>query len=318
MLKDKKGMTLVETIVTVAVFSIAALMLATGFSTVIRYMGEASAIKNTGNEVYAMIESEANESVTSESVAIKITLDNGTEIKDTISKKVAEKGIDEDSGSYKIRFVKLSKKESYVDTTKTFYEQVKSAMEYCLANPKTWKDKYNESLNQLKEIDSEKFSSYSLVTSDYLNNDQFIKYFRITGVGNEIFPVLNEKIIEKCNEIFDKTKGLLSNVQTTNVRIGNKKMYMKCIYVPDTSHPMVFLVADEYPYAEKVNQWRTRLVYYPEEECWYYKIHTSTNVDYNTDTNHFYAVSSFTTYSQWQNLLVDFKDATKWRKIELD
>ncbi|MDD3049148.1 MAG: type II secretion system protein [Bacilli bacterium] len=318
MLRNKQGMTLVEMIVTVAVFSIVALMLATGFATVIRYMGEASAIKNTGNEIYTMIESEDSESITNKSVKIKITLENGKEIDDKISKNVVEKSIDEDDDSYKIRFTKLSKKEGYVDTAKIFYEKVKEAMEYCLANPKTWINNFNDVLKELQEQNAEMFGAYTPFTSDYLGNDQFIKYFRIMGIGNDTYPILDEKIVEKCNEIFDETKGLLSNSKINDVRMGEKPIYMKAIYVPDKSHPMVVIVADEYPYTEKLSGWRSRLVYKPDEECWYYKIHSATNVDKDDTRNYFYLFSSFSTYEQWQNFLMDLKDTSKWRKIDIN
>lgn len=321
MLKNTKGMTLVEMIVTIAVFSIAALVLAAGFSTVIRYMGEASAIKNTSNEVYSIIESEDSKDVTYEEVYFKIQLDDGNNVDNKIKRVVAEKGISDDKDAYKVKFSKFTKEENYVDVALTFYKEVKKSMEYILKNKAEGIKNYNEILLKLQKQNVETVNDFKSFTNwSSLSNDIFIQYFFVTNRLGESYPILDQKIIDECNKIFDETKGLLLNDKINGVRIGNKKMYMKTIYVPDNqNNPMVFLVADEYPYTPKVNQWRTRLIYNHEEECWYYKIHTATNDDKYSDTSYFLNVTSFKTTQDWKNLVnLDLKDKTKWRKIEIN
>lgn len=321
MLKNRKGMTLVEMIVTIAVFSIAALVLAAGFSTVIRYMGEASAIKNTSNEVYSIIESDNSKDVTHEEVYFKIQLSDGNNVDNKINRVVAEKGISEDKDSYQVRYSKFSKDTGYVDTASTFYKEVKETMEYLLKNKTEGIKKYNETLDDLKEQKVDSVSSFKSFTDwPSLTNDILINYFFVSNQLGKNYPILDQKIIDECNKIFDETKGLLNNDKINNVRIGNKKMYMKFIFVPDQqNNPMVFLVADEYPYTPKVNQWRTRLVYNHEEEYWYYKIHTATASDRYSDTSYFLNVASLDTSQEWNNLVnLDLKDKTKWRKIEIN
>lgn len=321
MLKNSKGMTLVEMIVTIAVFSIAALVLAAGFSTVIRYMGEASAIKNTSNEVYSIIESENSKDVNYEEVYFKIQLSDGNNVDNKVNRVVAEKGISNDKDAYKIKFSKFIIEKNYVDVALVFHKEVQKTMEYLLKYKSESIRKYNETLAKLKEQNVDSVSSFTSFTDwPSLTNDIFINYFFVANQLGESYPKLNQEIVDECNNVFDETKGLLNKDKTQSVRIGNKRMYMKFIYVPDNQNrSMVFLVADEYPYTPKVNQWRTRLVYNHEEECWYYKIHTATKEDQYSDTNYYLNVASLDTYKEWYDLVnLEFKDKSKWRKIELN
>lgn len=319
MLKNTKGMTLVEMIVTIAVFSIAALVLAAGFSTVIRYMGEANAIKNTSDEVYAMIESDDNKNLTYEEIYFKIYLDDG-DVDNKISRVVAEKGISNNKDAYKVKYMKFSKNVGYVDSALTFYEQVKKSMNYILLNKNEGIKTYNKILSELKEQGIATVENFGQLSNWVtMRNDDFIEYFFVAELFGEHYPLLDQKIVDKCNDLFEETKGLLNDSKSASVKIGERKMYMKFIYIPDSSKPMIFLVADEYPYTPKVNQWKTRLIYNHEDESWYYKIHTATLEDRYSDLDYYYNVAQFNTVERWNNLVsFDFKDTTKWRKIEIE
>lgn len=320
MLKNTKGMTLVEMIVTIAVFSIAALVLAAGFSTVIRYMGEATAIKNTSNEVYESIQSDTSTDVTYQEVYFKIQLSDGNNVDNKINRAVAEKGISDDKDAFKVKYSKFLIEENYVDVALVFHKEIQKTMEYLFKYESEAISNYNETLAQLKEKRVETVDGFTNFTNwPNLSNDIFINYFFVANQLGESYPKLNQEIIDECNKIFDETKGLLNDDKTKSVRIGNKRMYMKFIYVPDNNNnSMVFLVADEFPYTPKVNQWRTRLVYNHEEECWYYKIHTATKDDSYSDAKYYLNVASLDTYKEWNELVnLEFKDKSKWRKIEL-
>lgn len=238
MLKNTKGMTLVEMIVTIAVFSIAALVLVAGFSTVIRYMGEASAIKNTSNEVYSIIESENSKDVTYEEVYFKIQLEDGNDIDNKINRVVAEKGISDDKDAYKVKYSKFTKDTGYVDTAKTFYELVKKSLAEWKSNI-NWKDEYNKTLEKLKNEKIGFNSTVEVASGNSKGNTQFVNYFYITELNDvndpvlpsgAYYPELDQEIIDKCNEIFDEMNGNVnkSGKVYTTARIGNKKMYMKC------------------------------------------------------------------------------------------
>lgn len=309
MLKNKKGMTLVETIVTIAVFSIAAMILATGFATVIRYISEANDIKNTGNEVFAQIESKEN-ALEKKSTNIRITMEDGSKIEDKISKMTARKRIADKADAYEIRFTKLSKDQIDEDTSLTFYEIVAKAVEHCL-DESSWYKEYNAKLEALKDEGVKGLEIYKPLTVGFLSNDNFINYVFITELDGSVYPVLDEKIVTECNRLFDETSGKPSQTIINEIRIGTRKMYMKCIYMPDRMK--AFLVADEYPSTPKVSTWKTRLIYNPDDQHWYYKVHYATD---NTTAPYYFNVANFKTEAQWENLLLSFKDPTQWRKIE--
>lgn len=322
MLKNKKGMTLVEMVVTIAVFSIASLILITGFSTVIKYMGEASAIKNTSNEVYTLIESEESEAITSENVNIKITLENDV-IDDRISLKTAEKSIHNDADSYKVKLSKLNKKIVFIDPAKTFYEEVKATLEDCLdIDNIKWYSNYNGKLYILWGQGVSK-EDYPELTNKYMSNDIFRRYFYVMNLDFTAYPKVDQEIINKCNEIFDEmhendplsVKNNVYKAKLENLDIAQTKnvFYMKPIYMQDKK--FAFLTAEcqsTTPLTWDI--WRTRLIYNPDDEHWYYKVFTYENLA----SESYFSLSGFNTNEQWEKLKADFKDATKWRKIVIE
>lgn len=328
-------MTLVEMIVTVLVFSIAALILATGFSTVIRYMGEAALIKNTGNEVYSIIESEKDKSITNKKVNIKITIEdeskNKSIIEDDINMNIAEKKISEEANAYKIRFTKLSKDEVYVDTTLTFYEEVKAIMNG-MSKPGldllNGKGGYNELYEKLVAENANCIEYVKTINSmTGFGNTSFVYYYMVVGREGKAYPTLNDKIVEKCNEIFEETKGALSEEKSKSIKFGNNAVYMKPLYIPnmlnyenELGKGFVLLVADTQPYNPQVEgQWKTRLIYVPGEDSWYYKIYTKPvgEPDYLT-SKYFRDVTFLKDQNSWDEFLKELQLSNEWRKIEID
>lgn len=306
-------MTLVEMIVTIAVFSIAALVLATGFSTVIRYMGEASAIKNTSNEVYANIESEDSKDVTYEEVYFKIELDEGN-VDNKINRIIAEKGISDNKDAYKVKYYKFSKEVGYIDTALTFYEQVVKEMEYCLANTanKEWVKTYVSAYEQYKNKLSypENYSPYSKDTTkpantlswnEILTNDRFRLYIHLVLLKTESFPIIDDEIINQCNIIYKQMHG-----NSTTYALENKPYYMKPYYFQ--SDKKVALIAEtKYNPYDKDN-WRVKLIYL--EGNWYYKVF----IEGAKEEDSYYNVASGKDADEYNKLVNSIKTGA-WKKV---
>lgn len=322
MLKNTKGMTLVEMIVTIAVFSIAALVLAAGFSTVIRYMGEASAIKNTSNEVYSIIESENSKDVTYEEVYFKIQLSDGNNVDNKINRVVAEKGISDDKDAYKVKYSKFTKEVGYVDTAKTFYEQVVKEMEYCLTN-QDWINKYVKTYDEYKSILSDKFKYTPYVVEEdaetgkkietdvvnwtnwrYLPNDRFRLYIHLVLLKNESFPIIDDEIINQCNTIYKQM-----HPNSKNWTLEDKPYYMKPYYFQ--SDKKVALIAEtKYNPYDKDN-WRVKLIYL--EGNWYYKVF----IEGAKEEDSYYNIAGGNNEKAYEQLLNTVKTGA-WKKVVVE
>lgn len=102
---NKKGMTLVEMVVTIAILAIAGTILVAGFASVISHMGNAELVKNTSDEVFADIESNNTSGATSREVEIRFQFASGNAFEDTIQMTSIKKPID-DVDSYQVELKK--------------------------------------------------------------------------------------------------------------------------------------------------------------------------------------------------------------------
>lgn len=317
MLKNTKGMTLVEMIVTIAVFSIAALVLAAGFSTVIRYMGEASAIKNTSNEVYSIIESENSKDVTYEEVDFKIYLNDGNNVDNKINRVIAEKGISDDKDAYKVKYSKFSKNIGYVDAARTFYEQVVKEMEYCLANSanKEWVNTYVSAYEQYKSKLSypDNYSPYSkdkdkpantLSWNEILTNDRFRLYIHLVLLKTESFPIIDDEIINQCNIIYKQMHG-----NSTKWALEDKTYYMKPYYF-QTDKKVALIAETKYNPYDKDN-WRVKLIYL--EGDWYYKVF----IEGGKEEDSYYNIASGKDADEYIKLVNNIKTGA-WKKVVVE
>lgn len=316
MLKNTKGMTLVEMIVTIAVFSIAALVLAAGFSTVIRYMGEASAIKNTSNEIYSIIESENSKDVTYEEVDFKIYLNDGNNVDNKINRVIAEKGISDDKDAYKVKYSKFTKEVGYIDTAKTFYEQVVKEMEYCLANSanKEWVNTYVSAYEQYKSklSYSDNYSPYSkdkdkpantIVWNEILTNTKFRLYIHLVLLKTESFPIIDDEIINQCNIIYKQM-----HPNSTTGALEDKPYYMKPYYFQNDKKVALIAETKYNPYEQ--DSWQVKLIYL--EGNWYYKIFIEEDTK-----NSYYNIAGGQNKGAYDLLLNNVKTGA-WKKVVVE
>lgn len=173
---NKKGFTLIESIVTVAIIAIVLSAMAMGFSYIIHYMGESSLIKSTSNNIFATIQSD-DENIESKPATMRFNDQLVSVI--GVNKVVTENYNDKDELSL-----------SMFDSGKVQdnLEYTKSANFFILINPS---DKGNEEKAQKYEVNDEKaFPNYNCVVDDtYSSTDPEYIASRIKlsdGIHNQI------------------------------------------------------------------------------------------------------------------------------------
>ncbi len=307
-------MTLVEMIVTIAVFAIAGLILVAGFSTVIKHMGNATLVKNTSNDVMAVIESEQSEGKTTKEVNVKVTFENGYSFDDKVMMSTVKQNID-DGSSYQVSLKKFNKDNTYIDTTKVFYEQVKACMEeWIVMTPNQRQTIFNEAKAKL-EAEGITINASKI---DWVSNDNLRWFFTVVKWGGMGYPEIDREIIEECNQLYlQRNPSFLTN----EAYFRDRKVYMKPYYLVKKQYVVLYGVIDT-PAADSnaQNGWRTRLIYNPEDNHWYYKVFRATSNSDSEDS--FFGMSNFTQSGVddrvlWEQLLIDFKDTTKWQRIDI-
>ena len=307
-------MTLVEMVVTIAIFAIAGMILVAGFSTVIRHMGNASLVKTTSNEVFAIIESDKTSEETTKEVQVNIRFDTGYELEDKVQLTSAKRAIDGE-GSYQVQLKKFSKDGLYIDSTKIFYEKLVECMIDWIPLTKEERQKqYTEAREELIK------QGITIDAADvgWISNDNFRWFFTVIKWGGMDYPEIDREIIERCNEIYlEKNATYLKN----DAYYGDKKVYMKPYYLSNKKQVIMYGVfGSGSPSSAQMNGWRTRLIYNPEDNYWYYKVFKATSESDTEDS--YFAMTKFTQGTNddrvvWEQLLIDFKDPNKWRKIDM-
>lgn len=309
MLKNKKGFTLVESIVTIAIFAIAGLILVTGFSTVIRYIGEGTRIKNITDSTLETLEKKEVSDTTS-TVNAKITIKGGESIEGKVIWNEISENL-EDDDSFKIKLHKFQRGDFFVDPTLSFYERVvKSKDEFRNGTKEEREKKYNDAVEELKKQGININYSFS---GNLANNDSFRWFFYAVEQDGEFYPEIDRKFIEKANQIYDSINPGFPN---SKMRYGDRVVYMKPYYMPTINK--VILIGDTSGGTPSTwDQWRTSLIYNPDDHNWYYKVFVATNNSDPVESYFTVTVLTNATESQWAQLQADFKDASKWRKLEV-
>lgn len=312
---NKKGMTLVEMVVTIAILAIAGTILVAGFASVISHMGNATLVKNTSNEVFSSIESNAMGDATQQEGTIRFHFASGDVWEDQIYLTSIKKPID-GMDSYQVELKKYSTDNADGNTTKTFYEMVKAS--YHRWSNISAHERQTQYTSKREELLAEGFQ----ITNEdvrWITNDAFRWIFTVFDLEGSGFPEIDREVIAKCNAIYEKNNPLFLN---NKIYYGDKKVYMKPYLLVKKGYPILYAVP-ELSGSEVVEQngWRTSLIYNPEDQHWYYKVfHATSNQD---DLNSYYNLTLFSNLDSddrivWEQLLNDFKDPNKWQRIELE
>lgn len=311
---NKKGMTLVEMVVTIAILAIAGTILVAGFTSVISHMGNAALIKNTSNEVFSSMEANATEDATSKEGTIRFHFSAGNTFEDKIQISTIKKPID-GMGSYQVELKKYGNDNTYIDATKTFYEMVKSS--YAKWSNLSSQERQNQYTSKRSELID---NGFKIPFEDVyrITNDSFRWIFTVFDLEGGTFPKVDQAVIEKCNAIYEKNNpSFLSN----SAYYGDKDVYVKPYLLVKKGYPILYAVPT-FSGSEVTNpkEWHTSLIYNPEDRHWYYKVFRATS---NQDSlNSYYDLTRFTNDNLddsvvWEQLLNDFKDANKWQRIEI-
>ena len=210
-MKDNKGMTLIEVVVSLLILSTASLIMVMGFTTAIHTFSDANSYKNAVNELESsLVKDQVNStrvSVDEKSTKYVITENEGStpiEVKGTLSKAVSEV---EDKVSLS------SFKKGKSDDTKKAYKV------------------YNNYLNMMQEMEEYIDGHYSMGTAyiydsrvtkavnEWLRNKKNISYDVVTHnivtdlpkIYAVLYPnVENDSVVDKINSVnssYDKTNN---------------------------------------------------------------------------------------------------------------
>lgn len=318
MLKNTKGTTLIEVIVTIAVIAIAGFMLTVGMSSVIHNMGEATLITNTGNDVYSYLETDSdNAYVLSKKEMMKVTFKDGTELEEEVIVKKATKAVYNDVNDEKISMVKFEKKE--IDMAKDvleFYLRAADALTDCM-DEQTWpgcKEDYNDKLEELIDGGASLDNYGGMGETTVLNQDTFAKYFHVVVQEGKPAIEIDPNVIELANKHFEQEAN--NGNKASQWKIGDKKLYFKVIYVrgEGADEPEVLIVAEEGSSDLLPRGNMTRLIYDQQSDSWYYKVPRKNGAQ-NID-DYFYNIGDITTEGL-RELRQDFMLGIEWKKIEL-
>lgn len=306
---NKKGFTLTEMIVSIAIFAIAGLILTTGFSTVIRYMSDANIIRDTNEQVFMTLEKEES-TMAPTKANVTITMEDDSTIKGIVNQTTSSQAIDDAEDAYVVKLSKFQKGNEWIDPTLTIYEQMLKAMKEWGAMSEV--ERQNSFKEAKEKLEAEGFTvNYRYLTG--LSNDNFRWFYYIKTASGQNFPTLDKEIVEQANKIYD---SINPSYPKSSVRIGDNTLYIKPYYMPEL-HAIV-LTAEKAPTSSTQDGWRCRLFFNPDDLSWYYKVFKATNNLEVADS--YISISDLRTAgpTEWKAMQQQLKDASKWRKIKVE
>lgn len=315
MLKNKKGTTLLEVIITVSILAIAGLMLTTAFSHVVRNIMEANLVKDTSNELFEYLEQDKeNTYVSTQNDFVLITLNDGTTIKGASTFKVASKEIYENHTSYRVSLSEFVKTSENVElNAKGYYNWAKNALEEAKADP-SWVNVYNNKLEELKQKNSIGWDTYPSLSQDaVLDYLTFPNYLYIVKEEGTSYPKLSPNVIAKANDLYDRYGSKNEDIKNV-ARVGNKELYFKCVYVKGAKDT-VLLVAEEGSNEPKPIGNKVRFIYNHKNDSWYYKV---PSISEKEDIKQYYYNVEGLKEEDLEVLFKQFNDLSKWRRIDVD
>lgn len=300
-INNKKGMTLVEMVMAIAIISIASLLLFTGLSTATKIIAQSHQLKEaTNSQLASLVKHEAETGITMEEKESAMTLKvDGKEI--VIDGTLLTAKSDESDtvmlSQFTVENTSISVyQQAYLDTIALFNELLVMSNSERVA--------YFNELKQSSGIDI----SYNY--TGWMRNDDF-RAFIYLKIG---FIPLEDKIIEECNTIFDRDHALAGQHSSeAKAKLGDSKYYLKPYRIEagdDAKEMMIMAAVGSNDLS--TDGWRTSLLYNPDDQCWYYKVFASGNG--NVDS--YIQLSSLKAQGiTWSVLKAQLQDPTKWQKL---
>lgn len=261
-MKNEKGLTLIELIVSMLILSIASLMFYASFTVVLRTMKEGEDIKNASAEIVSIIDGNASDNkenpivLKNNTARGNITLSNGSVISVEGTGYNGTKPYGKDSSDY----VNLQK---FMIKKYTFNE--KNAIELSnMLDSVEGNGLSSAFVNNLSETEKKNIAAEIGRTSFWASNDVFIdylykKYFKeFYNVESYVWPTIDitKMKVKNGTYITEIDKNLSSN------------LYVVPYYI-DPTNGVYLLSGRKTPAIEKTN-WDAYLIFNDDDRHWYY------------------------------------------------
>lgn len=326
MMKNNKGMTLIEVVLAIAILATASIAMGSGFLVANDLMKQSAiytkAVKSEESALKGGSGAESTTTVTEQNKqSMSFTTGNST----LTSSGIVATASDTRLGKLSLSQYFESDTAARDETTDNFYKKITNDL-YIFLNDNFSSNNERKAYIRSKYGITSVTGSFNNVSGNlFVSNLTMQKLVYSTLCKGTSFPSLDTNIIAKCDEIYDKTHSNQTSSWTGEYQAKLSRQassyYINVFWIDSASQNDSnvdnCLILYATPNSNVLDTTNTSLIYNFSDGHWYYKIFPSNGSSYNSYVN-ILAKSVLYGSSTVTNIQNELKDTTNWTKIVLD